>query len=291
MSCLLKVALNKEESEEVRKEVELALFSLNILSKRCNVPHELYLDEIAEVLRYHQRHHNLTRAMYQSAWQILIVRLYEEKSLERIITDQLHFGREITRELDALAGFIDWKKKEEMDEKRRAEEKEARSTILKWISTLRDYVLTFQLRKEENIELFRFLVRLCIAARENEGEIFLNCFKIFRILAHIKAFKFNDLLESGIVDLMLEEVQHPSLDDKIEWNCLIFILDLCRRYQRNKHWRFDFTKWKMRRRIYDRLEEEGLEDIIISLDKTLNLIIRKFRFLLSPDITEYSVHT
>eukprot|EP00770_Monocercomonoides_exilis_P009273 MONOS_9227.1-p1 / transcript=MONOS_9227.1 / gene=MONOS_9227 / organism=Monocercomonoides_exilis_PA203 / gene_product=unspecified product / transcript_product=unspecified product / location=Mono_scaffold00373:2016-2756(-) / protein_length=210 / sequence_SO=supercontig / SO=protein_coding / is_pseudo=false len=72
--CLLKVALKKEEDEKTQKEVEMALLALSCIDERYKIDEELYLDEITEIIKYHQEHHNLTQLAYQSAWQFLINR-------------------------------------------------------------------------------------------------------------------------------------------------------------------------------------------------------------------------
>eukprot|EP00770_Monocercomonoides_exilis_P004889 MONOS_4865.1-p1 / transcript=MONOS_4865.1 / gene=MONOS_4865 / organism=Monocercomonoides_exilis_PA203 / gene_product=unspecified product / transcript_product=unspecified product / location=Mono_scaffold00135:97109-97681(+) / protein_length=172 / sequence_SO=supercontig / SO=protein_coding / is_pseudo=false len=65
--CLLKVALNKEENEKTQKEVEVALLALSGISDNHIICNELYLNEIAEIIKYHQERHNLTRLAYQLA--------------------------------------------------------------------------------------------------------------------------------------------------------------------------------------------------------------------------------
>ncbi|KAH7831001.1 uncharacterized protein MONOS_16098 [Monocercomonoides exilis] len=102
--CLLKAALKKEEDEETQKEVEIALLALSNLSKYVKVPKELFLDEIKEIIEYHQEHHNLTQLAYQSAWQFLIKRFIRNKSYEDIV-NELHFAREASRELEELSKY------------------------------------------------------------------------------------------------------------------------------------------------------------------------------------------
>ncbi|KAH7814792.1 uncharacterized protein MONOS_18398 [Monocercomonoides exilis] len=46
VSCLLKAASKKEESEETRKEVEMALLALNSIGRYEYFAQELYLNEI-----------------------------------------------------------------------------------------------------------------------------------------------------------------------------------------------------------------------------------------------------
>ncbi|KAH7821033.1 uncharacterized protein MONOS_17783 [Monocercomonoides exilis] len=111
---VLKVALKKEESEEIQKEVEIALLSLSNIGY-CKVRQEQYYFEIKEILKYHQEHHNLTHLAYQSAWQFFIYRFFNDNSLEDTISNELHFGREATRELEEL-------EKCELEEERKGNE-------------------------------------------------------------------------------------------------------------------------------------------------------------------------
>ncbi|KAH7821038.1 uncharacterized protein MONOS_17784 [Monocercomonoides exilis] len=105
--CLLKVALNKEKSEEAQKKVEMALLALSNINKLCIIEQKLYLKEIKEIIKYHQEHHNLTRLAYQSVWEFLINRFYHEESLEEVIVNELHFGREAARELEELSNYAE----------------------------------------------------------------------------------------------------------------------------------------------------------------------------------------
>eukprot|EP00770_Monocercomonoides_exilis_P006194 MONOS_6164.1-p1 / transcript=MONOS_6164.1 / gene=MONOS_6164 / organism=Monocercomonoides_exilis_PA203 / gene_product=unspecified product / transcript_product=unspecified product / location=Mono_scaffold00190:82399-83137(-) / protein_length=199 / sequence_SO=supercontig / SO=protein_coding / is_pseudo=false len=113
LPCLLAAALNEEESEEAQKDVEMALFALSNIGKYDEVERESYLIEIAEIIEYHQEHHNLTQLAYQCAWQFLVNRFYNDKSLEGVIANELHFAREAARELEELSKCVDWKRKEE----------------------------------------------------------------------------------------------------------------------------------------------------------------------------------
>ncbi|KAH7819561.1 uncharacterized protein MONOS_18658 [Monocercomonoides exilis] len=100
--CLLKVALRKEEDEETQKEVEMALLALSNIGTHYPIDQELYLNELKEIIKHHQEHHNLTRFAYQSAWKFLMYRLDNGRSLEDMITKELHFTREETKELEEL---------------------------------------------------------------------------------------------------------------------------------------------------------------------------------------------
>eukprot|EP00770_Monocercomonoides_exilis_P010562 MONOS_10509.1-p1 / transcript=MONOS_10509.1 / gene=MONOS_10509 / organism=Monocercomonoides_exilis_PA203 / gene_product=unspecified product / transcript_product=unspecified product / location=Mono_scaffold00480:47168-48067(+) / protein_length=249 / sequence_SO=supercontig / SO=protein_coding / is_pseudo=false len=102
--CLLKVALKKEENEVSQKEVEMALLALSNIE--CFfMEQKLYLNEIKEIIQYHQEYHNLTRLAYQTAWRFLVSRLWADNSLEEAIVIELRFAREAIKELEELSKY------------------------------------------------------------------------------------------------------------------------------------------------------------------------------------------
>eukprot|EP00770_Monocercomonoides_exilis_P004247 MONOS_4228.1-p1 / transcript=MONOS_4228.1 / gene=MONOS_4228 / organism=Monocercomonoides_exilis_PA203 / gene_product=unspecified product / transcript_product=unspecified product / location=Mono_scaffold00110:17323-18600(-) / protein_length=315 / sequence_SO=supercontig / SO=protein_coding / is_pseudo=false len=154
VTCLLKVALKKDETEEAQKEVEMALLALSCIRAESEIEQKLYLNEIKEIIKYHQEHQNLTRLTYQSAWGFLINRFYNDESLENLIMNELHFGREARRELEELSMCIDWKRKEE----RGKEAKEA-IVIERWIYAIDNYLTWCALWSEEFVSLLRSIVQ------------------------------------------------------------------------------------------------------------------------------------
>ncbi|KAH7822141.1 uncharacterized protein MONOS_5955 [Monocercomonoides exilis] len=67
---ILRAASNKEESEEVQKEVEMALLPLSNIFP-YTVEKEEHEKELIEILLHHRQHHNLTHLAYQSALILL----------------------------------------------------------------------------------------------------------------------------------------------------------------------------------------------------------------------------
>ncbi|KAH7818422.1 uncharacterized protein MONOS_8793 [Monocercomonoides exilis] len=130
--CLLKSSSNKEENKEAQTEVEVALLALSGAGY-CKLDKELFLDEIKEIIEYHQEHHNLTRIAYQSAWEFLIKRIIFENSLEEIIVNELHFAREAAKELEELSKCVDGKRKEGW---KGGKETKEELLLMKWIETL-----------------------------------------------------------------------------------------------------------------------------------------------------------
>ncbi|KAH7817052.1 uncharacterized protein MONOS_18167 [Monocercomonoides exilis] len=122
--CLLKSALKKEESEETQKEVEMALLALSCVDQFYDLRQELYLKEIKEISEYQKEHRNLTRLRY-------------DRSLEDVIVNELHFGREAARELEELTRNMDWKKKE--GEEMNKEEAKEELTLVRWLETLNNF--------------------------------------------------------------------------------------------------------------------------------------------------------
>eukprot|EP00770_Monocercomonoides_exilis_P015222 MONOS_15168.1-p1 / transcript=MONOS_15168.1 / gene=MONOS_15168 / organism=Monocercomonoides_exilis_PA203 / gene_product=unspecified product / transcript_product=unspecified product / location=Mono_scaffold01161:6387-7444(+) / protein_length=312 / sequence_SO=supercontig / SO=protein_coding / is_pseudo=false len=156
--CLLKAALKKEENEEIQKEVEIALLALSNI-KYTFLKQELFLDEVKEIILYHQECSNMTQLAYQSAWQFLIYRLWADNSLEEVIVNELHFLREATREPEKLMRCIDWKRKE-------GGEKEEKGVIIirRWISLIGYFFISYQLRADGFVGLIRCVVQVFRAA-------------------------------------------------------------------------------------------------------------------------------
>ncbi|KAH7817496.1 uncharacterized protein MONOS_18114 [Monocercomonoides exilis] len=109
---LLKLALEKEENKERQKEVELALLALSTIDEFIIIQKKLYIFEITEIIHHYQQQHSLTHLAYLSAWRFLMNRMQNEKSVECMMTNELHFFREATSELEELSRYVAWEKKE-----------------------------------------------------------------------------------------------------------------------------------------------------------------------------------
>ncbi|KAH7832326.1 uncharacterized protein MONOS_16873 [Monocercomonoides exilis] len=181
--CLLKVGLNKEESEDVQKEVEMALLALSsIWQRNCR---------------------NLTRLGYSLAWDFLISRLVEDKKLGKGIANELHFGREARRELEELAASVDWKEKEK--------EEESICIIMRWIEITDTLIChCHALNSEECVGLIRCIVCVCRAAREKGQKIRKGCIGLFVTMARCKAVGAEVLWNAGVIDVVLEEMKQET---------------------------------------------------------------------------------
>eukprot|EP00770_Monocercomonoides_exilis_P009607 MONOS_9559.1-p1 / transcript=MONOS_9559.1 / gene=MONOS_9559 / organism=Monocercomonoides_exilis_PA203 / gene_product=unspecified product / transcript_product=unspecified product / location=Mono_scaffold00399:23401-24648(+) / protein_length=314 / sequence_SO=supercontig / SO=protein_coding / is_pseudo=false len=155
VTCLLKDALKKDETEEAQKEVEMALLALGNIGY-WEMKRELYLNEITEIIKYHQEHQNLTQLAYQSAWQFLMNRFSNDKSLEEVIVNELHFAREATKALEDLSKSVDWKKKEEGKGEREVKEV---LVIERWINDIFCFLYSNTLWNEEIAGLLYSIVQ------------------------------------------------------------------------------------------------------------------------------------
>eukprot|EP00770_Monocercomonoides_exilis_P009517 MONOS_9471.1-p1 / transcript=MONOS_9471.1 / gene=MONOS_9471 / organism=Monocercomonoides_exilis_PA203 / gene_product=unspecified product / transcript_product=unspecified product / location=Mono_scaffold00392:49681-50822(+) / protein_length=343 / sequence_SO=supercontig / SO=protein_coding / is_pseudo=false len=188
--CLIKVALKKEESEEAQNEVETALMVMSSAGYWEFMEQELYLNEIKEIIQYHQEYHNLKRLAYQSAWQFLINRLFNDNNLEGMIVNELCFVREAARELDELLCCVDWKREIEREEV---------IALMRWFQTLALYFEFCHLWNEGYAELISIIVKAFRASRDDHREISKQCIHLLRKAAEIEVIKINDLLKGGAV--------------------------------------------------------------------------------------------
>ncbi|KAH7823016.1 uncharacterized protein MONOS_1372 [Monocercomonoides exilis] len=287
--CILKAALNKDESEEIKKEVEMALLSL------CNielsfVAKELYLNEIKEIILYHQEHRNLTRLAYQSAWEFLKNRLLDEKSLEEVIMNELHFAKEAAMELEELTECIDWKRKKEG--RRRKEAKEV-LVLKRWFYVIENDLSLRKLWNKEFVGLVGSLAGLFRAARGNCKEISYQCSNSIREAAEKKEMEVEDLQKGGAIDLCSEEMKQSTLLDEVLWDCLYFFLDISERLKEktdNEAGEAGEAKRKAaKRKMFDQMEEEGYEDIVASFHGVIPFFNKRYNEL-TKDLADYFVN-
>ncbi|KAH7818569.1 uncharacterized protein MONOS_18025 [Monocercomonoides exilis] len=263
--CLLIVALNKEENEETQKEVEMALLALSYIGYWA-IEQKLYLNEIKTIIEYHQEHHNLTRLAYQSAWSFLVCRSYYYKSLEDVIVNELHFSREAAKELEELSKSVDWKRKEERMGKT---ERKTMDIILRWIGFIHHLFNRFHLENEEYVGLFSDLVDVFRASRDNHDEVGKKCVILFNESANNLTVEVDDLLKSGAIDVILEELHRPTLNKGLAFESLKFFYILSLRFGGKENDEMKEAKRKeLKRKMLEKMEEEGYEDIFISFQKT-----------------------
>eukprot|EP00770_Monocercomonoides_exilis_P004898 MONOS_4874.1-p1 / transcript=MONOS_4874.1 / gene=MONOS_4874 / organism=Monocercomonoides_exilis_PA203 / gene_product=unspecified product / transcript_product=unspecified product / location=Mono_scaffold00136:26190-27506(-) / protein_length=368 / sequence_SO=supercontig / SO=protein_coding / is_pseudo=false len=193
--CILKVASRKDETEEVQKDVEIALLALRYISQYFKVPEELYLNEIREIIKYHQKHHNLTSLAYQSAWQFLVNRMVYDNSPVEVIANELHFAREAISELEELTKCIDWKKNGDQ-----MKEMEEENLLEKWITTLNIYFRGCEIRKKEHVVLIESIIQMLRAAKDYCSGISEKCIELLITVSYNTSVEIEDLLKCGAVE-------------------------------------------------------------------------------------------
>ncbi|KAH7829139.1 uncharacterized protein MONOS_10638 [Monocercomonoides exilis] len=263
--CLLKDALNKEEKEESKKDVEIVLLALCHIGKCVILDNELFLKEIKDIILYHQEHNNMTHLAYQYAWEFLINRLFCNRYLEDAIMNELHFAREAAREVEELMKSVDWKRKKE--EKGRETKEEL--AITRWINLLYRNFCCRLLMNEEYSGIIRSIARLFRASRDNYSKFGCSCIVIFEAMAKFRGVKIEDLLKGGANDAVLEEIQRPTLNDKMVYNCLEFFMNVSQRLKEKKKDEMEEAKRKaFKKEIFEKMEEEGYEEIIAMFKET-----------------------
>ncbi|KAH7828084.1 uncharacterized protein MONOS_1612 [Monocercomonoides exilis] len=279
---LLKAASIKDINEAKQKEVEMALITLRRL-RNCYIERKLYLDEITEIIKYHQEHHNLTRLAYQSAWQFLILRFWSDGSLKDIIVNELHFAREATRELEELSKCVNWKREEETKEV---------LVLMRWLITLDSFFCFCRSRNEEYALLIDSIVQVFRAAKANYMEISRKCICIFGSAGKSRAMKTDDLLKGRAIDAVLEVIQRPMLDDEMTYESLMIFMNVSKKLKEEE---VQGEKGKeerkvLKRKVFDKMEEEGFEDIIVCFHEIFGFLNNKNIYSMSLDISDYFVN-
>ncbi|KAH7817142.1 uncharacterized protein MONOS_15148 [Monocercomonoides exilis] len=287
--CLLNVALSKEETDEVQKEVEMALLCLSCIDDRYILRQELHLNKTKESILYHQEHRNLTKLAYQSAWQFLINRLHKDMSLDKVIINELHFGREAARELEELSRNVDWNRKKE--EEMNKEEANEVLIIERWLETSGYYFLRCKLENEENVALLKNIVQVYRAAGDNNRDISSECTFPLRNAAENRVVKDEDLLKGDAIDAILEEMQRPTLNDFIAHDSLIFFMNVSIRLKEEDDDEKEKVKRKAtKRKVLEKMEEEGYEDTITNFHEMFEFLDKKYYGNLSLSISDYLVN-
>ncbi|KAH7825171.1 uncharacterized protein MONOS_17476 [Monocercomonoides exilis] len=270
LPCLLNAALNKDVSDENRNEAELALLALNNIGEGKELGKEWFLDEITEIIQYHQEHHNLTCLAYLSAWQFLMVRSYKCIDIRKGIVNNLHFVREAKREIDGLVRCINWKNDEN-------ELKNLTETLMlkKWCFVI-DYYLRFcDFQCEEISLIITSLVSLCRRAMDNHHNLFNECIYLFETMVERLSESVIHCLKEGAFNVALDGVLQPTLEDLQEASCLRFFSFISGIYQgkrkdRNKREVEEHYWKKIKREINEKLEDDGFEDVIVSFYGTMH---------------------
>eukprot|EP00770_Monocercomonoides_exilis_P007830 MONOS_7791.1-p1 / transcript=MONOS_7791.1 / gene=MONOS_7791 / organism=Monocercomonoides_exilis_PA203 / gene_product=unspecified product / transcript_product=unspecified product / location=Mono_scaffold00276:10533-11584(-) / protein_length=329 / sequence_SO=supercontig / SO=protein_coding / is_pseudo=false len=285
--CLLKVALKKEENEETRKEAEMALLALSCIRKCCVLSKELYLNEVTEIIDYHQGHSNPTRLAYQSAWDFLMKRLKYDDNLEDMIVNDLHFWKEAIRELEELRKSVDWKRIKENEKKRNKSNETL--VLLRWLQSLEIIFVSCQLWYEEFVVLIGSIVRIFRVAKNREMRVSDKCVFLIERLVN-GAAKIEDLLKSSAFDVVLSELVKFDKSNNTINKGLWFFKEICWRLKFKMEQGCDDAKIKeLKRKVFERMEEEGYEDCVVGL--SCYMIKKGFGVsFLSQVFDKYCVH-
>ncbi|KAH7823466.1 uncharacterized protein MONOS_17606 [Monocercomonoides exilis] len=310
ISCLLKEALNKDESMKTQKEVEMALLSLSGIDASTKIKRKHYFEEITEIIEYHQEHHNLTHLAYQSAWMFLIDRLICEKEFGGTVVNKLHFAREAVKELDYLKGCVDWKKREKSFIKAKE-----MWIIQRWNAVLRKCFNYLQFYDGVDATFVACIINVCEAAKKKYIDMFYEYLSLLKRMDNIKSM--DCLLRGGAVDYFLVNIFQSTFDRELTKFSLNFFSILSKRLNKKKknendQSRFgEFVKivsfaWNLlsgnsekgsenakrelaiKMTIFEKLEEEGFEDAILSFNGSF--LELKFNKNMLTNPSEYIVY-
>ncbi|KAH7820053.1 uncharacterized protein MONOS_7572 [Monocercomonoides exilis] len=264
---LMNVVLRKIKSKEAQREIEIILTALSTMEEKQNAITDLCVNEMVEVIKYHQQHRNLTRLAHQSAWIYLVNHFEPGGILERTCMNELHIAREVAMELEELTKCVDWKKK-----KAKWEAQKEAWMIKRWINTVKDKFgfLDFELRNVERIELYRWISRTCKLAGKNEREISKDCIKLFESKTAGTNTSIDFLLKSEIVEAVFETLLLSTLDEEEAESCLHFFVTLSDGLREKSDYETVEAKRKaIKRKAFDILEERGFEECITSFKENL----------------------
>ncbi|KAH7816608.1 uncharacterized protein MONOS_5850 [Monocercomonoides exilis] len=285
LSSLLKAALKKEKRKETQSDVEIVFAALSNIGQWVRIEKELYMNEMIEIIKHHQEHHNLTHIAYLSAWVFLMDRSFGERGLEEVIANELHIARETARELEELAKCVDWENEEETKRKKEA------FLIKKWISLVTSQFPLLISQKEDNVELLHCLVQLCRASRGNGRKIYRNCANIFQIVAEVKKVSVEVLIKGRAIDVMLEEMQQSTLDVDVASGCLRFFFEVSKKLDGNDDIEIYEDKRKdIKMEIFEKIEEEGFEDEVTNIFGIFFIFNGEYYAEMSLDLTDYLVN-
>eukprot|EP00770_Monocercomonoides_exilis_P008026 MONOS_7984.1-p1 / transcript=MONOS_7984.1 / gene=MONOS_7984 / organism=Monocercomonoides_exilis_PA203 / gene_product=unspecified product / transcript_product=unspecified product / location=Mono_scaffold00289:33874-34863(+) / protein_length=311 / sequence_SO=supercontig / SO=protein_coding / is_pseudo=false len=267
--CLLKATLKKEENDETQKEVEIALLALSRINRHYFLRQELYLKEITEIIEHQQKHRNLSQLAYQSTWKFFIYRYFNDYFLKGNIMNKLHFGREAARELEELIKCVDWNRKNGEEGGKEAKEE---LILLRCLQTIVVYFCICKLENEENEGLIKSIVKVLRAVKDNRRDISDQCISSLRNAAENRVVKVEYLLKGGAVEAVLEGMQRPTLNECLRFDCLQFFMNVSERLNEKVDNKTEEEERKAtKRKIIDKMEEEGYEDTITSFHKTLKI--------------------
>ncbi|KAH7828293.1 uncharacterized protein MONOS_12749 [Monocercomonoides exilis] len=248
----------------------------------------MYIFGIDVIILYHQQHHNLTPLAHQSAWKILVHRFYMDYYSEEEIVNDLHFVGEAAKELKELAKSVSCKQKK--GEERGVERKEIQ-VFVRWLTLMEPFFYYCQLWNEEFVGLIGSIAEAFKASKDNYRELCHRCIFAIKQAAMNRTVQINDLLNGGAFDVALVEIQRRTIDYKNPFENLQFFLNVSRRFKGKEDDDADEEKRKeMKRKVFEKLEEEGYEDTITSFYELFELININNHHSLSLNVSDYLVN-
>eukprot|EP00770_Monocercomonoides_exilis_P004692 MONOS_4670.1-p1 / transcript=MONOS_4670.1 / gene=MONOS_4670 / organism=Monocercomonoides_exilis_PA203 / gene_product=unspecified product / transcript_product=unspecified product / location=Mono_scaffold00126:89428-90290(-) / protein_length=255 / sequence_SO=supercontig / SO=protein_coding / is_pseudo=false len=250
------------------------------------IEQELHLSEIKEIIQYHQEHHNLTRLACQSAWDFFVGRLNNEEDLGDEIEKELHFVKEATRELGELTRCVDWKRNEEEQEKTKEVQ-----IIRRWLDSVQAYIyFCYDLQKEESDCLTECVARLYRAVKNTNKRMCDKSIKMFGRMINSDESSSSVFGATKAAGCVLEEMQRTTLNHDIVVNCLEIFSSFSRRMQgeMEEEWEEEELK-KMKRGIFEGLEEEGYEDTMTSYHETFSFFNTTYYAEFSENLNNFFV--
>ncbi|KAH7821426.1 uncharacterized protein MONOS_17743 [Monocercomonoides exilis] len=266
---LLIAASHKNEDEETRAEVEIAIVILSKIERHYNRDSELLLCKITEIMKYHQEHRNLSHLAYQAAWRILTRRSFFDPKIQIIIDDDLHFVSETIRELVDLTRYVNWfeKKKEENLSKNIW-------IIERWGFSLCNTYAHCKFNRNEFVELFSCIANMCKLSKMNYRDLRSQYIYILYIIFERREANVEDLLKGGAVEVCLDEICWPTLENDPTWSCLSIFMFISKELSGMSYLNSEETNNSKRkiikRRMFEKMEEEGFEDLMISFQEILS---------------------
>ncbi|KAH7820963.1 uncharacterized protein MONOS_17776 [Monocercomonoides exilis] len=256
---LFAVASSKEENEEIQREVEIVLLIMCNLIDADGIEKDLFSNGLADLVKYHKQHHNLTHVSYESAWMILICL----SSYKKVHLNEMDFVKEAIRELEELLKSVDWKKQE-----KDIEMSKNVCTITRWYSSFGRCFFSNETWKEECAELVAFNAKLCKIAKKKSGSISNCCFLLYETMIRLKKVNLECFVKEGVVDSILEEIVQSTLEKELIFYCLNFFSALSKMQISG----FDIENYelnikKTKKELFVKLEEEGYDDMIISFNE------------------------
>ncbi|KAH7823572.1 uncharacterized protein MONOS_18622 [Monocercomonoides exilis] len=263
--CLLKVASNKDTSEEAQNKVEIALLAMGKgnISIVLQDKYDYFLNEISEIIRYHQDHRNLSHLSYQSAWFFILYRLKRNKQSENLwkfFVTKKDFYREATKELNELSKCVNRIKKEKKEMR-----KEIKNfyIIERWLHVFTEVVDVQILLVEIQIDIMKCVANISRRTKDSFIGIREKCTDIIMKVLDGGVMNTFDLIGGGAVDAMLEELSRSYMIRSSFCDCSTFFENIHQRLTGTMH--NGAERMILKRMMIDKLEENGFEDVYISI--------------------------